>query len=132
MSTLSVINLQSQSTTAPVVFQTSTGTEIGQLCRAWVNFNGTTSPGTIRASFNVSSITKNATGDYTVNFTNSLADANYSPIVSMQAPAATNGYVYINNFLSGGSVATSNQTASAYRVWFNNADSAQVATAVFR
>lgn len=77
MSTLSVINLQSQSTTSPVVFQTSTGTEVGQLCRAWVNFNGTTSPGTIRASFNVSSVTKNGAGDYTVNFTNALADANY-------------------------------------------------------
>jgi hypothetical protein len=45
--------------------------------RAWVNFNGT---GTIaiRASGNVSSITDNGTGDYTVNFTTALADANYS------------------------------------------------------
>jgi len=51
----------------------------GQLCRAWVNFNGTTaSPSTIRASYNVSSITKNGTGDYTVNFTTALTDANYS------------------------------------------------------
>jgi hypothetical protein len=46
-------------------------------CRAWVNFNGTTSPGTIRASGNVSSVTKNATGDYTVNFTTAMPDANY-------------------------------------------------------
>jgi hypothetical protein len=45
--------------------------------KAWVNFKGT---GTveIRESFNVSSITDNATGDYTVNFTNSIIDANYS------------------------------------------------------
>jgi hypothetical protein len=49
-----------------------------QLCQAWVNFNGTTTtPSTIRASFNVSSVTRNSTGDYTVNFTNALADANY-------------------------------------------------------
>lgn len=48
-------------------------------CRAWVNFDGTTaSPSTIRASGNVSSITKHATGDYTVNFTNALPDANYA------------------------------------------------------
>jgi hypothetical protein len=65
-------------TTSPPAFQNSAGTEVGQLVRAWVNFNGTTSPGTIRAAFNVSSVTKNATGDYTVNFTNALADANYS------------------------------------------------------
>jgi hypothetical protein len=49
-----------------------------QICKAWVNFNGTTSPGTIRSSYNVSSVTKNGTGDYTVNFTSALSDANYS------------------------------------------------------
>jgi hypothetical protein len=47
-------------------------------CRAWVNFDGTTSPGTIRASGNVSSVTRNGTGDYTVNFTTAMPDANYS------------------------------------------------------
>jgi hypothetical protein len=47
-------------------------------CRAWVNFNGTTSPGTIRASGNVSSVTRNGTGDYSVNFTTAMPDANYS------------------------------------------------------
>lgn len=47
--------------------------------KAWVNFNGTTaSPSTIRGSYNVSSVTKNGTGDYTVNFTNAMTDANYS------------------------------------------------------
>jgi hypothetical protein len=51
----------------------------GQLCRAWVNFNGTSTVA-IRASYNVSSITDNGTGDYTVNFTTALADANYSVV----------------------------------------------------
>jgi hypothetical protein len=46
-------------------------------CVAWVNFNGTGTVA-IRASYNVSSITDNGTGDYTVNFTNALADVNYS------------------------------------------------------
>jgi hypothetical protein len=46
-------------------------------CVAWVNFNGTGTVA-IRASYNVSSITDNGTGDYTVNFTNALTDANYS------------------------------------------------------
>lgn len=48
--------------------------------KAWVNFNGTTSPGTIRASYNVSSVTYNGVGDYTVNFTNAFSDANYTAI----------------------------------------------------
>ena len=44
---------------------------------AWVRFDGTTSPGTIKSQYNVSSVTKNGTGDFTVNFTNALTDANY-------------------------------------------------------
>lgn len=50
-------------------------------CRAWVNFNGTTNTGgfcTIRASGNVTSVADNGTGDYTVNFTTAMPDANYS------------------------------------------------------
>ena len=46
-------------------------------CRAWVNFNGSGTVA-IRASGNVSSITDNGTGDYTVNFTTAMPDANYS------------------------------------------------------
>ena len=46
-------------------------------CRAWVNFNGTGTVA-IRASGNVSSITDNGVGDYTVNFTTAMPDANYS------------------------------------------------------
>jgi hypothetical protein len=49
-------------------------------CRAWVNFNGTTSPGTIRASGNVSSVTKSGTGQFTLNFTNALPDSNYNAV----------------------------------------------------
>jgi hypothetical protein len=52
-------------------------------CRAWVNFNGTTAtPSTIRGSGNVSSVTKNSTGDYTINFTTAMPDANYSVVMS--------------------------------------------------
>ena len=46
-------------------------------CRAWVNFNGVTTA-TIRASGNVTSVTRNGAGDYTVNFTTAMPDANYS------------------------------------------------------
>jgi hypothetical protein len=46
-------------------------------CRAWVNFNGTGTVA-IRASGNVSSITDNGTGNYTVNFTTAMPDADYA------------------------------------------------------
>jgi hypothetical protein len=45
------------------------------IARAWVNFNGSTA--SIRGSFNVSSITKNGTGDYLVNFTTAMPNTNY-------------------------------------------------------
>lgn len=50
---------------------------------AWVNFNGTGTVA-IRASYNVTSITDNNTGDYTVNFTNALPDANYSSLATCE------------------------------------------------
>jgi hypothetical protein len=59
---------------------TSTANCIQGSAKAWVNFNGTGTVA-IRASYNVSSITDNGTGDYTVNFTNALPDANYSAVV---------------------------------------------------
>jgi hypothetical protein len=56
---------------------------------AWVNFNGT---GTIAArdSENVSSLTDNGAGDYTVNFSNAFGAADYSAVIaSTNIPAAT-------------------------------------------
>jgi hypothetical protein len=57
-------------------------------CRAWVNFNGTGTVA-IRGSGNVSSITDNGVGDYTVNFTTAMPDANYSVSGAVQSEAGT-------------------------------------------
>ena len=75
MSTLKAANIQSTTTGAPT-FKSSTGTEIGQLAKAWINFDGQFTV-SIRDSFNVSSLVDNATGDYTINFTNALGNANF-------------------------------------------------------
>jgi hypothetical protein len=63
-----------------------------QLCKAWVNFNGTLA-GTItpRSSYNVSSVTKLSTGSYQVNYLSNLADANYSAVASMLNSTSTAG-----------------------------------------
>lgn len=58
-----------------------TSAAASQYVKAWVNFNGTGTVA-IRASGNVSSITDNGVGDYTVNLTTAIADANYSATVS--------------------------------------------------
>jgi len=68
-------------------FATVSGTAPIYPCRAWVNFNGTGTVA-IRASGNVSSITDNGTGDYTVNFTTAMPDANYSAACSQLGATA--------------------------------------------
>lgn len=65
--------------------QTQAGVEV-YTAKAWVNFNGTGTVA-IRASGNVSSITDNGTGDYTVNFTVAMTDANYSMIGASSLPS---------------------------------------------
>lgn len=59
------------------------GIDTSGIAKAWVNFNGTGTVA-IRKSFNVSSITDNGTGNYTVNFTTPMADANYLPVYYME------------------------------------------------
>jgi len=61
----------------------ATGSAPIYACRAWVNFNGTSTVA-IRASGNVSSITDNGTGDFTVNFTTALSDVNYAAVGSVR------------------------------------------------
>ena len=76
MSTIKAANLQNTGSGAPT-FKNSSGTEIGQLVNAWVNWNaeGTVS---IRDDFNVSSIGDLGTGIFRVNFAGSLGNANYA------------------------------------------------------
>ena len=62
-------------------FATVSGTAPIYPCRAWVNFNGVGTPA-IRASGNVSSITDNGVGNYTINFTTAMPDVNYATMLS--------------------------------------------------
>lgn len=63
--------------------------------RAWVNFNGTGTVA-IRGSGNVSSITDNGTGDYTINYTTALENGNYLALVSTSSDSAAVSTAYIN------------------------------------
>ena len=94
---LTVPNNLSVTGTAPSIdaLSTASGSAPSYSARAWVNFNGTGTVA-IEASGNVSSITDNGTGDYTVNFTTALPDANYT--VSMF------GVAYASNNTAAGCV----------------------------
>jgi hypothetical protein len=66
------------------------------LCKAWVNFIGTGTV-SIRAAFNVSSITDNGTGEYTVNFTTAMPDVNYTFAFGKRSSATNTGSVILVN-----------------------------------
>lgn len=92
-------------------------------CRAWVNFNGTGTVA-IRASGNVSSITDNGTGDYTVNFTTAMPDANYSiASTGLRGTSATANVVCVNKF-------TTTPTVSAVRIYVGTAHVSGVSAGV--
>jgi len=81
-------------------------------CRAWVNFNGTGTVA-IRDSGNVSSITDNATGNYTFNFSTAMPDINYN-VVCGTSPSGSRATHQIQLF-SAASWATQAPTTSAFR-----------------
>jgi hypothetical protein len=83
MSTLRVTTLQSNSATydTAVRLETSGGTENGRVKKMWVDFNGTGTVA-IRADFNVNSVGDRGTGQYTVNYSNSLSSSTYACIVT--------------------------------------------------
>jgi len=93
---------------------TVSGTAPLYMARAWVNFNGAGTVA-INASANVSSITDNGTGDYSVNFTTAMSDANYAAHVSMK-PFSVWGETGNLNTLSSGAlrVATLNSATSVF------------------
>ena len=100
-------------------------------CRAWVNFNGTGAVA-IRASGNVTSITDNGTGDYTVNIATALTDANYSAVGSCGSGAAGNDdYNLTTNYNAA-------PTTSAVRIGSQRAnsgvatDAAYISLSIFR
>ena len=97
--------------------------------KAWVNFNGTSTVA-IRASYNVSSITDNGTGDYTVNFTTALADANYSAVVTSGGWGA--GYNYSGTYVGHTTSPTTSSIRVATRTGGTFDDQPAVCVAIFR
>jgi len=111
--------------------QNASGVEV-YTAKAWVNFNGTGTVA-IRASLNVSSITDNGTGNYTVNFTSAIADANYSALATSgdNTIASTSESTQITN-LSSTSVQIITATDGTGGSTYTLVDSGLVCVAVFR
>ena len=100
MSTLRVDAITNQAgTTQP---------DIDGVAKAWVNFDGIGTVA-INESFNVSSVTDNATGKYTVNFSTNLSDANYAVVVG---PTSVDATTYVRDLV----VANDNKTISSFKL----------------
>lgn len=76
---------------APTVFRDGAGNEVGQLSKSWIGFDGGAS--TVFSSFNISSMTKTATGQYTVNLTRAMSDSLYSILSNGSNSGNGNSYM---------------------------------------
>ena len=137
--TVGLTTASNQITTYPAGKIVTSGVIGGQLCRAWVNFDGVNN-GKIRAAYNVSSVTKNGTGDYTVNFTTALVDANYS-ISGTAARTGTTDQAGAGFTLTANDVVAARTSSACRLIVLVNAgdaafdspiDSAHVNVAIFR
>jgi len=128
--TTKVDTIQSSTAATAPVFKDGNGTQIGTLCRAWVNFNGTGTVA-IRSSFNVSSITDNGTGDYTINFTNALPDVNYA-VFNTPGSGGAGGGLAASNYYSNTNTTTSCRCLSYVTSTAAASDAAMFSVAVFR
>ena len=96
-------------------------------CRAWVNFNGTGTVA-IRESGNVTSITDNGTGTYTINFTSAMVDVNYSPQLSRSG----NGFIRSTTLAAASAQILTTFANSAGNIGGVAEDVAVITVAIFR
>jgi hypothetical protein len=108
--------------------RTANGVEV-YTAKAWVNFNGTGTVA-IRASGNVTSITDNGTGNYTVNFTTAMTDANYA--VSGFARNAAGASICTVSSTSAGSIQVAGSVRIETGVDTTDLDCEVVSIAIFR
>ena len=135
MSTLAVGTIKSVSSAAPV-FQNTSGTEIGTLCRVWINFDGTATGGSIRDDFNVSSLVDQGTGDYEINFSNALASSNYAAVATgFNTQAADGSWIatscHTSAWAGNTDISTSRLTIVSFSTGGQFQDNGAIGVAVF-
>jgi hypothetical protein len=106
-------------------------------CRAWVNFNGTGTVA-IRAAGGVTSITDGGTGNYTLNFTTAMPDANYATETSMSQYLAYTVPGFASQVAAIGEKTTTSQriytgqAATSGNITWASLDYNEVCVAIFR
>lgn len=93
---------------------TSSANVIQGSAKVWGSFNSNGGVTAIRASYNVSSITYNSTGYFTVNLTNALADANYACVGACSVDSGTNQYPTFEPFTNNNTGTIVTPTTSSF------------------
>ena len=81
----------SASTGGVTITNTTSPPNSATLAKAWVNFGYDGATTTVYASYNVTSVTRTGTGNYTINFTSAFVDANYATALSCGSYSASVG-----------------------------------------
>ena len=89
----------STANTAPV-FKDGNTVEIGQLCKSWINYNGTSGSVSTRASFNISSLTRSGTGTYYVITNIAFVDTSYCVTTTCDKAAGGDHYMGVTDIAS--------------------------------
>ena len=126
----------------------SDANDTGQLCRAWVNFNGTlamtvgssygpdappadySSPNPIRAAYNVDYIIDRGTGDYEIHFENAMPDANYCALIIAEDPPSGTNIMSVGQVVSKGLNSVRFETQASHN--YVNYDLPNCNVAIFR
>jgi hypothetical protein len=111
-----------------------TGSAPSYTCRAWVNFDGTTAdPSTIRGSGNVSSITKDETGVFQINFTTAMPDVNFAAVaVASGTGGAAFRIVTVSQYTTGDVILRSANVPAAASTFPIPEDAETLCVAIFR
>ena len=111
MATLKTNTLTGTSTAGSIAVTgegNSTTTNLQQgLCKCWVNFDGTASNAASRDTFNVSGMTDNGTGDYTISINNDMSNDDYCTVVSGAETGSSGGTNQIGVLKRNGTYTTS-------------------------
>jgi hypothetical protein len=117
-------------TSSPPTFRNNS-VEIGTLCRAWLNIYGNSTVPTIRASFNVSSVTWVTNSRYTISFITAMPDANYAVAIGFTGPGMDTRYsIQATSYEGPPTLMTSSQIQIAG--WTGRTGSDTVTLAIFR
>ena len=117
--------VQSSTAGTPPLFYDGNSTQVGTLCRAWVNFKGTVTVG-VNASFNVSSVTRASTGVYSISFSTAMPDTNYASLGNDNSTGNNTNVMTYSHATGSCSVSCQVGTSAGYQ------DNTAIGVAIFR